>query len=88
MVNSAECVVTFPAEGIFGVGRLAKRLKALADADQIGPWHIGHWVDFKHTAIRIRFGSEADGQLADRTCTAPVNSASQWPRHAPHRKIS
>ena len=31
------------------VGRLATRLKALAAADQIGPWHIGHWIDFRHT---------------------------------------
>lgn len=73
MTNLSESVVTFPVGGIFGVGRLATRLKALADAGQIGPWHVGHWIDFKHTAIRIRFESVADGELASRTCTAPEN---------------
>src|SRR5206468_7128575 len=58
MTNLDECVITVPVVGgVFGVGRLATRLKALADTEQIGPWHIGQWIDFKHTAIRIRFGS-------------------------------
>jgi len=68
MMNPSESVVTFPVGGIFGVGRLATRLKTLSDAGQIGPWHIGHWIDFKHTAIRIRFESVADGELASKTC--------------------
>ena len=68
MANLDECLMMFPAAGIFGVGRLANRLKALTDAGQIGPWHIGHWLDFKHTAIRIRFESATDGELANRTC--------------------
>ena len=63
VANLDECVIMFPVErGIFGVGKLATKLKALADTDQIGPWHIGQWRDFKHTAIRIRFGSLADGE--------------------------
>ena len=74
MANLDECVITFPVVGgIFGVGRLATRLKALADTGQIGPWHIGHWTDFKHTAIRIRFGSVADGERARETCTGAAN---------------
>jgi hypothetical protein len=68
-----ECVLTFPGEGIFGMGRLANRLKALTDAGQIGPWHISHRIEFKHTAIRIRFDPVADGKLASKTCTAPAN---------------
>ena len=70
MANLDECVITFAvAGGIFGVGRLATSLKALADTDQIGPWHIGQWIDFQHTAIRVRFGSLADGERAKETCT-------------------
>jgi len=70
MANLDECVITFPVVGgIFGVGRLATSLKALADTDQIGPWHIGQWIDFQHTAIRVRFGSLADGERAKETCT-------------------
>jgi len=64
MTNLDEFEVTFPVGGIFGVGRLATRLKTLADAGQIGPWHIGRWIDFRHTAIRIRFNSVADSELA------------------------
>ena len=71
MANLDEYEVTFPiVGGIFGVGRLATSLKALVDADQIAPWHVGQWIDFKHTEIRIRFGSAADGELANRTCSA------------------
>ena len=71
MTNLDECVITVPiVGGIFGVGRLATRLKALADTNQIGPWHIGQWIDFKHTAIRIRFASAADGERARETSTA------------------
>ena len=74
MANLDECVITFPvAGGIFGVGRLATKLKALADTDQIGPWHVGQWIDFERTAIRIRFGSVADGQRARRACTGAAS---------------
>ena len=47
-------VVRFPVAGIFGVGCLATRLKALESVNQIGPWHIGHWIDYTHTTIRRR----------------------------------
>lgn len=51
--NLDGCVITFPmVGGIFGVGRLATRLKALAGTQQIGRWHIGQLIDFKHTTIR------------------------------------
>jgi len=71
MTNFNECVITVPVVGgVFGVGRLATRLKALADTEQIGPWHIGQWIDFKHTAIRIRFGSVADRERAGRPAPA------------------
>ena len=74
MANLDECVITFPVVGgIFGVGRLATSLKALADTDRIGLWHIGQWIDFKHTAIRIRFGSVADGERARETCTGAAS---------------
>jgi hypothetical protein len=70
MTNLNGCVITFPiVGGIFGVGQFATRLKALADAEQIGPWHIGKWTDFKHTAIRMRFASVTDGERARDTCT-------------------
>jgi hypothetical protein len=70
MTNLNGCVITFPVVGgVFGVGRLATKLKALADAEQIGPWHIGQWTDFRHTAIRMEFASIADGERAQETCT-------------------
>jgi hypothetical protein len=69
MSNSTEHVATFPvAGGIFGVGRLATKLNELLNADQIGPWHIGQWIDFRHTAVRIKFGTAADGDVARRAC--------------------
>jgi hypothetical protein len=65
MANLQENEITFPiAGGIFGVGHLATSLKALKEAGKIGPWHIGHWIDFRHTAIRIQFETRADKELA------------------------
>jgi hypothetical protein len=64
-LDPIECVVTFPVRsGIFGVGRLATRLTALTASNQIGEWHIGHWVDWRHTAIRITFDTAADAAIA------------------------
>jgi hypothetical protein len=69
MTSLADSMVTFPiAGGIFGVGRLATSLKMLQSVGHIGPWHVGHWVDFTHTAIRIRFNSDVDAQVATREC--------------------
>ncbi len=69
MTTLADSMVTFPiAGGIFGVGHLATRLKALQSVGYIGPWHVGHWVDFTHTAISIRFNSIVDAQVATRDC--------------------
>jgi hypothetical protein len=64
MTGSSECVITFPITGLFGAGRLASRLKELESVDLIGPSHIGQWTDYTHTAIRIRFSSEADARTA------------------------
>lgn len=65
MANLQESEIAFPIAGrIFGVGKLATSLKALTEAGKIGPWHIGHWIDFRHAAIRIQFASGADGELA------------------------
>jgi len=62
----ANCVVTFAVTGgIFGVGRLATRLNKLLESGQIGIWHIGPWVDWRHTAIRIKFDSVGDGKLSE-----------------------
>jgi hypothetical protein len=69
MSDASEQVVTFVVSGgVFGVGRLATKLNELSKTDQIGPWHIGQWIDFRHTAVRIKFGSAADGKLATRAC--------------------
>jgi len=63
--NSPPHIVTFPVtEGIFGVGRLATRLKALEGTNQIGSWHVGHWIDHTHTAIRIQFDNDEDARVA------------------------
>ena len=50
--------------GSFGAGRLASRLKELESVDLIGSWHVGHWIDYTHTAIRIRFSRPADARAA------------------------
>jgi len=81
MTGSSESVVTFPAAGIFGAGRLASRLKELESVDLIGPWHVGHWIDHTHTAIRIRFRSQADA----RTALINVGFAPAPPSDAPIR---
>ena len=65
MPSQGDCVVTFPIEGgIFGVGRLATRLHALKTSHQIGEWHIGRWVDWRHKAIRISFDTPEDATFA------------------------
>ena len=64
MTGPSESVVTFPVAGIFGAGRLASRLKELESVDLIGSWHVGHWIDYTHTAIRIRFSNAADARTA------------------------
>jgi hypothetical protein len=65
MANLQKSEITVPITGgIFGVGQLAINLKALTEAGKIGPWHIGHWIDYRHTAIRIQFESSADGEFA------------------------
>jgi hypothetical protein len=64
--KAPECVVTFALTGgIFGVGRLAARLDKLLASRQIGIWHIGPWIDWRHKAIRIKFASVEDGKLAE-----------------------
>jgi hypothetical protein len=70
MPNSDECVITFPVRGIFGVARLATKLNELLNSDQIGPWHVGHWIDFKHTAIRIKFLTVEDCEVVRRSGVA------------------
>src|SRR3954464_5843550 len=68
MVTPPPNIVTFPVmEGIFGVGRLATQLKALEGANQIGSWHVGHWIDHTHTAISIRFDNGEDTSVATPT---------------------
>jgi len=67
MPSSDECVITFPVVGgIFGVGRLATKLNELLNKGEIGPWHVGQWIDFTHTAIRIKFLTATDGEIATR----------------------
>jgi hypothetical protein len=69
VTDLTDGAVTFRVQrGIFGVGSLATRLKALESIGQIGPWHIGQWIDYTHSAIRIRFSSAADGKLATLAC--------------------
>jgi hypothetical protein len=76
--NQIECLVTFPVRsGIFGVGRLATRLTALAASHEIGEWHIGHWVDWTHTGIRINFHTATDAALAKSTCYEAASATAQ-----------
>ena len=79
MSHSDKRVITFPIEGgIFGVGRLATELNVLLRAAQISPWRIGRWVDFKHTAIRVRFASAADGEVARLSIGSASSAATRW----------
>ena len=65
MTSVPDTIVTFSVTGgIFGVGRLATRLKALESAHLIGSWHVGDWIDYTHKAIRIRFNNVADAKVA------------------------
>ena len=60
-----NAVVTFSVTGgIFGVGRLASRLKTLESVNLIGSWHVGDWIDYTHKAIRIRFNNAVDAKVA------------------------
>lgn len=69
MPNQLECAVIFPvSRGIFDVGRLATRLSGLVASHEIGEWHIGHWVDWRHTGIRITFRTAADAATAQSRC--------------------
>jgi len=69
MRNSDECVIAFAVVGgIFGLARLATKLNELLDSRQIGRWHVGQWIDYKHTAIRIKFLTARDGEVAQRSC--------------------
>jgi hypothetical protein len=84
MSSQNECEVLFPVKsGIFGVGRLATHLKALTASRQIGEWHIGRWLDWKHTAIRISFATPEDAALAKsvslETATTPPQAAGNNP---------
>jgi hypothetical protein len=75
--RAAECVITFAITGgIFGVGRLAARLGELSQSGQIGAWHIGPWVDWRHTAIRIKFDSVEDGKLSEHVVRIALQGAS------------
>ena len=63
--RAPQCMITFAVTGgIFGVGRLAARLDELSESGRIGAWHIGPWVDWRHTAIRIKFDSVEDANLS------------------------
>ena len=63
---AADCAVTFAITGgIFGVGRLATRLNKLLESGKIGVWHIGPWVDWRHTTICIKIDSVDDGKLSE-----------------------
>jgi hypothetical protein len=84
MTGSSESIITFPVAGIFGAGRLASRLKELESVDLIGPWHVGHWIDYTHTAIRIRFSSPADARAA----LSNVRFSAGQPRDAPGSAVA
>ena len=65
MTDIPDTVVTFSVMGgIFGVGRLASRLKALESSNLIGSWYVDDCIDYTHNAIRIRFDNVADAKVA------------------------
>ena len=65
MTDIPDTVVTFSVMGgIFGVSRLASRLKALESINLIGSWYVDDCIDYTHNAIRIRFDNVADAKVA------------------------
>ena len=65
MTNVSGTVVAFSMiDGIFGVGRLARRLKVLESVNLIGPWHVDDRIDYTYKAIRIRFNNVVDAKVA------------------------
>jgi hypothetical protein len=52
----------------FGVACLATKLNELLDRQQIGLWRVGQWIDYKHTAILIKFLTATDGEVVQRSC--------------------
>jgi hypothetical protein len=75
MTNLDECVITVPVVGgIFGVGRLATRLKALADTEQIGPWHFGHLdaCGSRQDPRRSEAGAASIGSIASPSASGAV----------------
>ena len=81
MTSANLCSVTFPVRnGIYGVDVLAKRLIALAEDKQIGEWHIDRWIDWTHTAIRIRFDTVADAGRAEFSCSDLGNAPDVHPQ--------
>ena len=75
--RAPECMITFAVTGgIFGVGRLAAQLDELSESGRIGAWHIGPWVDWRHTAIRIKFKSVEDGKLSEHVVRLALQGAS------------
>jgi hypothetical protein len=74
--RAPECMITLAVTGgIFGVGRLAARLDELSQSGHIGAWHIGPWVGWRHTAIRIKFDSVEDGKLSERVVRLALQGA-------------
>jgi hypothetical protein len=74
--RAPECMITFAVTGgIFGVGRLAARLDKLSQSGRIGAWHIGPWVDWRQTAIRIKFDSVEDGKLSEQIVHLALQNA-------------
>ena len=65
MTDIPDTVLTFSVMGgIFGVGRLASRLKALESINLIGSWYVDDCIDYTHNAIRIRFDNVADAKMS------------------------
>jgi len=77
MTDSSESVLTFPVAGIFGAGRLARSLNELESVHLIGPGHVGHWIDYTQTALRIRFSSPSDADTALINIEFPAGSVSR-----------
>ena len=72
--RAPERVITFDITGrIFGVSRPSTRLNELSQSGRIGAWHIGPWVDWRHTAIRIKFDSVEDGKLSEHVAGRGVS---------------
>ena len=74
--RAPEYMITFAVAGGSSVlAGLRLSSTSFRKAGRIGAWHIGPWVDWGHTAIRIKFDSVEDGKLSQHVVRLALQGA-------------